>query len=365
MILRLALVVIGLALVLGGIFGWKHIQDRRQAAAASRPPPPAVVAAAEVAREEWVPFLSAVGSIVAVREVSIANEIAGKVLEIRFESGNRVAEGEVLVALDASVDRAELEGLQASRKLAELTLKRTETLVEQNFSPPEQLDETRARLREIEAQVAAKEALIAKKSIAAPFAGVLGIRQVNLGQYLAPGTAIATLQALDPLYVDYALPERRLGAVAEGRAVRVSVAAYPGASFEGKVTAISPRVESATRNFRVRATLPNPDGRLRPGMFAEVRTILPQARPVLTVPRTAIAYNPYGDSVFIIEPKGDLLVVERRQVKTGEVRGTRVEVVEGLEAGDRVVNAGGVKLRNGMAVRIDDSVALEEKAAGG
>jgi membrane fusion protein (multidrug efflux system) len=205
------------------------------------------------------------------------------------------------------------------------------------------------------------QGVIEKKAIRAPFNGLLGIRQVDFGQYLAAGSQIVSLQVLDPIYVDYSLPERELARLSEGQDVTVRVAAHPDQLFKGHVTAISPRIDVLTRNIPVRATLENPHHQLRPGMFAEVRSLLPERKNVLTLPRTAITYNPYGDSVFLIEEKSGELVVQRRQISTGEVRGDRVEVVSGLKPGDTVVSAGQVKLRNGQRVRIDNSVRLEPR----
>ena len=358
MIKRLVVVLLALAVVFGAIFGWKFYQGSKMAAILATPPPPATVASATVETETWQPYLFAVGSLVATAGVSVSNEVAGQVKEIRFESGQPAKNGEILLQLDDSVDQADLDGLIAERRLAEIQFQRRAKLLKEKSVSRSEYDEAQATLQNAEAKVAAKRALIRKKSIKAPFAGVLGIRQVDLGQYLAAGSQIVSLQALDPIYVDYSLPERHYAQLAEDQEVVVEVQAYPGRSFQGHVTAISPRVETGTRNVKVRATLPNPERRLRPGMFAEVRTLLPQRASVLTVPRTAITYNPYGDSVFIIEKQEGEMVVQRRQVQTGEVRNGRVEIVQGLQAGDVVVNAGQVKLRNGQPVQIDNSVEL-------
>jgi membrane fusion protein, multidrug efflux system len=358
---RLILVLIALGLVFGGIFGWKYWQIQQMAALASVPPPPAVVAATPVSTQSWQPYLYAVGSLVARQGVYVSNEVAGQVQAIRFESGQGVKEGDVLVQLDDSVDQADLQGLIAERRLTEIQFERAARLVKDKLTARAEYDEAQANLQNAEAQVAAKQALIAKKRIVAPFSGLLGIREVDLGQYLAPGSRIVSLQALDPIFVDYALPERYLAALAVDQKVAVKVQAFPEQTFEGRISAISPRVETETRNVRVRGVLENPEGRLLPGMFAEVQTVLPEVRTVLTLPRTAITYNPYGDSVYVVEQQDGALVVQRRQVETGEVRAGQVEMVRGLQAGDEVVSAGQVKLRNGQHVRIDNSVDLEPK----
>jgi membrane fusion protein (multidrug efflux system) len=356
---RMLLVLLALGLVLGAIFGWKSWQEHQMAALARMPPPPATVAAAEVQVESWQPYLQAVGSLVATQGILVTTEVAGKVSEIRFESGQQVEAGTLLLQLDDSIDRAELEGIVAERRLAELQFKRREELVEKKTISRSDYDEAQLRLENARAQLDTKQAQIAKKRITAPFSGLLGIRQVDLGEYLQPGAAIVPLQALDPLYVDYSLPERHLGLISVGQTVQIEVQAYAGETFTGRISALNPGIDPGTRSLRIRATLANPQSRLRPGMFAEVRTLLPQRPAVLTLPQTAITYNPYGDSVFVIEDGETGTTVQRRQVETGRVRNGRVEIAQGLQAGERVVIAGQVKLRNGQAVVIDNSIALE------
>lgn len=360
MIKRLILVAIAVLILFGGLFGWKYLQIR-EAIRSRRPPPPPVVAVTTVRKEIWQPHLPAVGSLVAVSSVNVANEIAGKVKEIRFASGESVDKGQVLVTLDASVEEARLHGLVAEEKLAELVVQRTKKLLVGGNAPQSAYDEAVARLRQATAVVEAQEALIAKKRIRAPFAGELGIRNVDLGQYLAPGYPIVTLQALDPIFVDFSLPERHLAALEVGEAVEVQVQAYPDETFAGRVTAFTPGVQTETRTVKVRATLRNPDRRLRPGMFAEVRVVLPEKKTVLTVPDAAITYNPYGDTVFVVVPSENSPVLRVRQVVTGESQGGRVEIRGGLKLGERVVSAGQVKLRGGMPVSLDDRPAPGER----
>ena len=353
------LMLLMLGLVLGAMFGWKSWQGREMAALAKMPPPPAIVAADEVQIESWQPYLQSVGSLVATQGILVTTEVAGTVSEIRFESGHQVEAGTRLLQLDESIDRAELEGIVAERRLAELQFKRREELVETKTISRSDYDEARLRLENATAQLATKQAQIAKKRITAPFSGLLGIRQVDLGEYLQPGAAIVPLQALDPLFVDYSLPERHLDLVSDGQAVEIEVQAYPGETFTGTISALNPGIDPGTRSLRIRATLENPQHRLRPGMFAVVRTVLPQRTDVLTLPRTAITYNPYGDSVFVIQEGEAGTTVQRRQVETGGMRNGRVEIAEGLQAGERVVIAGQVKLRNDQAVTVDNSIALE------
>jgi len=355
---RLILVAVLLGLVFGAIFGWKFYQSHQATERASQPKPPATVSSAPVQEETWQPTLHSVGSLVASEGVFVTNEIEGQVREIQFESGQAVAQGDVLVRLNDSVEQADLLGLIAEGRLAELRYQRLAKLLKDKSVSRSEYDEAEANLQAAQSQMAAKQALIQQKRIRAPFAGLLGIRRVDLGQYLAPGAEIVSLQALDPIYVDYLLPERHFARISRGQEVLVRVQAYPGVVFKGRILAISSRIETRTRNIRVRATLQNRDRRLRPGMFAEVHTQLPERKAVLTLPRIAITYTPYGDSVFVIEDSDQGLVVRRRQVQTGAVQGGRVEILEGLGAGERVVSAGQVKLRNGQRIRIDDSVAL-------
>ncbi len=360
MVKRLIVVLLSLALVFGAIFGWKHRQEQQRAAQAAIPPAPAVVASTEVLSDTWQPYLRAVGSLVAVQGISVTNEVPGTVKEIRFESGQPVKEGDLLMQLDDSVDQADLKGLLADRHLAELAFKRVAQLVEKDTVSREAYDQAQAKLEIAEAQLAAKRAIIEKKQIRAPFSGALGIREIDIGEYLAPGSPIVPLQALDPIYVDYALPEQHFAELSTGQKVSLTVRAYPDRAFEGHITAINPGSDPGTRNMHIRATLKNSEHSLRPGMFAEVRTALPERQHVLTVPRTAITYNPYGDFVFVIEEKEGHLVVQHRQVKTGQVRDERVEIIEGLQFGERVVAAGQIKLRSGQQVEIDNSVKLDK-----
>jgi len=354
MIPRLLLVLVFLGAILGGIFGWKFYQQQQQAAMQGPPPPP-VVAAAKVASETWGPRLAAVGSLVAVQGIEVANEVPGLVREIKFESGQMVKEGEVLVQIDDAVDQADLLALLALRDLAQIKVKRLQTLLKDRSTSQSEYDEAKATLDGAEAGVSAKRATIAKKRIVAPFEGRLGIRKVNLGDYLPAGSHIVALNTQDPLYVDYSLPERELTKLEIGQPVVVTVAAYPGQEFKGHITALDSGVDVKTRNVRVRATLPNPDQALRPGMFAEVATLLPAREGVLTLPRTAITFAPYGSSVFLIEEKDGTPQVQRRPVTTAGAQDGRVEIASGLAEGDQVVVAGQVKLRNGQAIKIDNS----------
>ena len=360
MLKRLLLSLLLLAVLAGTVFGLKYRQ-LQQASAVRQAPPPPVVAVTELRSETWQPYLATVGDLAAVEGITVSSEVAGVVSAIHFESGQAIRKGEPVIDLQADSDRAELRGLKALNRLAQIKFRRTAKLLPERSLSQADYDEAKATLDSTEAAVAAKQALIEKKRIIAPFDGILGIREADLGQYLAPGSPIVLLEALDPIHCDFALPERYLASLATGQTVTLAVQAYPDEIFQGRITALNPAVEVATRNLRVQATLENPDHRLRPGMFAEVRVLLPQREQVLTLPEGAITYNPYGDSVFEVLEGEQGLTVQRRQIETGESRQGRVEIRSGLSPGARVVSAGQVKLRNGVAVVLDDKPSPGER----
>lgn len=325
-------------------------------------PPPSVVAVTDVKQVEWRSTLTAVGSLVAVSGVAVTNEIAGMVKTIHFDSGQSVKKGQLLVELDSVTDQSELNGLLAAQRLAQIKFERSKKLISGKFVSKSDYDQNQALLDEALAAVATKKTVIEKKSIRAPFSGNLGIRQIDVGQFLNPGSDIVDLQQLDPIYIDFQLPERYLGDLADDQRVNVSVQAYPGKVFKGRVSAISPLIDQNTRSIQIRATLLNNDRLLHPGMFAQVQAVSDKSRTVLTLPDTAISYNPYGDFVFVVESGTQGLTVESRQVETGETRKGRVEIVKGLSLGERVVSAGQIKLRNDMPVVIDEKPAPGERA---
>ncbi|SCZ67731.1 efflux RND transporter periplasmic adaptor subunit [Thiohalomonas denitrificans] len=358
---RFVAVTLFLLVIFGGIFGFKYLQMQGMAAEMAKPQPPAVVSTTEVRQETWRPSLRAVGSLTAVRGIDVASEVAGKVSRVTFESGAVVDVGTPLIELDATVDRATLEGAKADRRLALVQLRRSEDLLGRQAISKSQHDEAQAKYDAADARVAEQEERIAQKSIRAPFAGVLGIRRINLGQYISPGARIVSLQALDPIYVDYALPERNFSEMRKGLPIEVRADAYADEVFKGRITAIDSGIDVGTRTIRLRASLDNPDGRLRPGMFVEVLTFNKESREVLTVPRTAVSFNTYGSFLYAVTEEEDgTLRAKRQQVTTGKVREGRVVVTEGLQAGQQVVRAGLVKLRDGQAITADNSVELDD-----
>ncbi|HTT56502.1 MAG TPA: efflux RND transporter periplasmic adaptor subunit [Opitutaceae bacterium] len=324
--------------------------------------PPVAVASTTAAAQVWQRQFHAVGSVVAVKGVTVSNELAGTIRKIAFESGDRVKQGDLLVQLDIAPDEAQLRGLKAQAELSKLNLDRAQDLRRNNTNAQADLDAAQAQYDQAVAAVDALAATIAKKVITAPFDGRLGIRQVDLGQYLAAGTPIVSLQALNPVYVDFSLPQQDVVELQIGQTVQVRVDAYDGENFPGTVTAINSKVDDATRNIEVQATLPNPQERLKPGMFASVDVVLPQKDRFVTLPQAAVVYNPYGDAVYVIEKPGadagaaaDALVARQRFVQLGETRGDQVAVLKGINPGDQVVTAGQLKLRNGAAVQINNS----------
>lgn len=360
-LLRLLLVALVLGGTFAGIYHWKQLQQQRIAQRQAAPPPPAAVAAAPVRAERWQPVIRSVGSLVAVNGVSVTTEVAGLVRSIEFESGQQVSAGRVLVNLEDSVDKAALQALIADRELARTQFERASELIERGGTSQSDFDQARFRYASAQARVQEQQTRVAKTVIRAPFDGLLGLRRADLGQYLSPGDAIVQLQALDPIYLDYAAPEHEFRNLSVGQQVSVRVRAYPDREFTGRISAIDSGIAAGTRSVSVRATLDNPESALRPGMFAEVRTLRAQLRDVLTVPRTAISFNTYGDYVFVIERgEGDALVVKRRQVRTGEVQDGRIEVIDGLAEAERVVRAGLQKLRNDQAVVVNDPVELDD-----
>jgi membrane fusion protein (multidrug efflux system) len=305
---------------------------------------------------------------VAERGVTLGAELPGTVRAISFESGSTVKRGDVLVKLDTSAEEAQLAAALADASLARLTLGRARRLREGQANAQADLDAAEARAAQADATVATLRANIAKKTIRAPFDGRISIRQVELGQVVSPGTPIASLQSVSPIHADFWLPQQALAELSPGQRVRMRTDAFRDRTWDGEITTVNPEVDAATRNVRVRATFPNPDGRLRPGMYANVEVLSTEERSVLVIPATAVMFAPYGDSVFAVEEKKDeagqtTTVVRQKFVRTGDRRGDLVAVVSGLEPGETVVSSGAFKLRNGTAVAVNNALAPDAQLA--
>lgn len=355
-----------LAAVIGG-FAWfqfvvKPEMVRGFITAAPQPVPAVTAQKAEMTA--WQPRLPAIGTLRAVSGIDVAPEVAGRVSAIRFESGRAVDKGAVLVQLDDAVEQADLKSGLADLRNAELTLGRQRELLTRGNTSKTSFDAAVSRRDIAAASIERTRALIEQKKIEAPFAGRLGIRQVDLGAYVSPGTTLVTLQQLTPIYVDFSLPEQHIDDLALGQTVEVLVDTYPGRKFVGTLDSIDARVDQDTRNILVRAKIPNPDAALLPGMFANVAVIAGAAGDFVTVPRTAVTYSLYGDSVYVVkqEPGEDAATVERRFVRTGDVREDRVAILEGVAPGEVVVTSGQLKLQPGGNVQVDPEARLQPPA---
>lgn len=370
---RYLLAILGLLAVIAGLAGIKFTQIssliKMGHAMEKAGPPPEAVSTAVVQEQAWQGAMSAVGSITPAKGVSVSNDVPGVVSKISFESGAMVREGQVLLEIDASVERAQLGSLRSRRDLAKVTYERSKSLRASDAIAQAQLDQDEAAYRTAVTDLEALDAQIARKVVRAPFAGKLGIRQVNIGQYLNAGTTITALESLKTLYVDFTLPQQTLSALKIGMPVKVTVEGMEGTAAEGTLAAIDPQVDVNTRTIKLRASLPGAEEKLRPGMFANVSVVLPDQGAVIIVPATAIIHAPYGDSVFVVEdkkteagapiagPDGKPVKIARQQfVRLGEARGDFVAVVEGVKPGQEVVTAGAFKLRNGSPITVNNSV---------
>jgi membrane fusion protein (multidrug efflux system) len=355
--------VIGLLAIIGILAAIKLAQFRTMGAASkSFALPPESVTSAKVEAVEWQSSRSAVGTLIAVRTVTLASEVAGMVREIGFDSGMFVRKGDMLVKLDTSAEEGQLAAARADADLGKASLERARALRESKTNSPADLDAAEAKAKQTAANVLTLQATIAKKTIRAPFDGRISIRQVELGQVLAQGTPIASLVAVHPIHAEFWLPQQALAELRLEMPARLRTDVFPNATWEGTVTVINPEVDVNTRNVRVRATFPNTDGRLRPGMFVNVDVLSPDKRIVQVIPSTAVLYAPYGDSIFAIEEKKDpagnsSLVAHQKFVRLGERRGDLVSVVSGLNTGETIVSSGAFKLRNGMAVVVRNDLA--------
>ncbi|OGQ86206.1 MAG: efflux transporter periplasmic adaptor subunit [Deltaproteobacteria bacterium RIFOXYD12_FULL_56_24] len=360
---RLLLSLLGLLLVVGILAGIKGLQIFKMVKSGkSFTPPPETVTTAQPHPESWEATLPAVGSLEAVQGVTVAAELPGKVTRLAFTPGTWIKAGSLLLQQDTSSEKAQLQAAEAEAALAKANFERLRLLIETNAVSKAAYDDGEAKFKQAMAQADTIRAAIAKKTILAPFSGRLGIRLVNLGQSLKEGEPIVSLQAMDPMFINFMLPQQELARVKPGLPVRITSDALPGRTVAGKITAINPQADSATRNVRVQATAANKDERLRPGMFATVAVVLPGKTQVLAIPATAVLPAPYGDSVFVVEERQEEksgktgLVVRQQFVRLGESRGDFVAVLSGLEDGATVVSTGVFKLRNGQQVVIDNAL---------
>ena len=368
MIKRMVVMLVLAGLLLGGIFGFQAFKSKMIRKFMSAGQPPQTVSTTKAAFEQWQARDRAVGTLRAVRGADLAPEVAGIVQAIHFQSGDRVKAGAPLVQLNADSDAARLKSLEATAALAESTYRRDTEQFKLKAISQATLDADAAAVKSGKAQVEEQRALVAKKMIRAPFDGRAGIRAVDLGQYLSPGTKIVTLQSLDPVFVDFLVPQAVLARYAVGQKVAVTTDTFPGQSFEGRVLALDSKVDPATRNVKVRATVRNPKQLLLPGMFATVETASGGPERLLTLPQTAISFNPYGNTVFVLEerkgPDGKTqLVAQQKFVTTGPTRGDQVAVLSGLAEGETVVSSGQIKLRSGAPVAVNNDIQPSNEAA--
>ena len=363
------LMLLCVALAIAGI-GYAKFKQIQAAIAMGKSfaPPPAAVTTQVLKAQAWEPSIKVIGTLKAVQGVNVSADLAGIVSEIAFESGKNVSKGQLLVQLNAEQEKAQLSAAEARRDLAKLDAKRKRELQAQNAAPASERDAADAELRRAEAACAEVEALLARKRVTAPFDGVLGIRQVSLGQYLNPGAPIATMHSLDPIQVQFNLPQQQLASALPGRALRILSEDRPEIARAGTVTALDSQVNETSRAIAVEGTLPNADKILRPGMFVNVEIPLPVEQGVIVVPASAVSYAPYGDSVFVVKegtnPEGKPTKIATQVfVKLGQNRGDQIRILSGLAADDEVVTSGVFKLRPGAEVQINNSVQPASEAA--
>jgi membrane fusion protein, multidrug efflux system len=364
MIKRMIIMLLAVGIVLGAIFyfEWGLLPGFKKQFLASLANPPQTVSDTVATEQLWQKQLTAIGSLRAVRGADLSPQVGGLVAAIHFESGAEVKEGAVLLELDARDDMSKLDSLKAQAELARITWQRDQRQFQAQAVSKQVVDTDEQNFKSFEAQVAQQQAIVDYKVIRAPFAGKLGIRQVDVGQYLAPGTTIVTLQSLDPIFADFTLPQQSLSQIAVGQKVAIHVDTFPGKGFPGAIVAVSSKIDAATRNVQVRASLANPDHTLLPGMFATVSIDVGQPQRFVTLPQTAVTFNPYGSTVYVVDNKGkddkgqDQLVARQVFVTTGDTRGDQIEVLKGVSAGDHVVTAGQIKLRNGSRLNVNNTV---------
>ncbi|MFY9288072.1 MAG: efflux RND transporter periplasmic adaptor subunit [Alphaproteobacteria bacterium] len=358
MTLRMIIMLIGVLLVLGGVFGYKIFEGVMvKKYMSSMGAPAQTVSTTKAEMQDWQPKLEAVGSVRAVNGADLSAEIAGIVESIHFESDSEAKKGQLLVRLRADDDIARLNSLQATAKLANITFERNQKLLKTQAISQAQVDADIANLANAAAQVAQQQAIVNKKSIHAPFKGHLGIRKVDVGQYVNPGSPIVSLQQLDPIYVDFTLPEQNLTSIQVGQKVSVRVQTHGDQVFEGMITAINSKIDESTRNIQIRATFKNPDELLLPGMFSPVIIESGAAERFVTLPQTAITFNPYGNTVYLVDNTDPAKPIAKQAfVTTGATRGDQIAILSGVKEGDEVVIAGQMKLRNGAPIKVNNEV---------
>lgn len=365
MLKRMLLTLLIVFAILGGLGFAKFRQvEAAIAKGASFQIPPTAVTTVVAHQETWPSTLGVIGTAAAIQGVTVSADLPGTIDKIHFESGQWVHEGEILVELDTRQERAQLASLEAQRDLAKVNYDRAQELVKSGVISRSDYDNATAQQKATEAQVGDTRAAIARKTIRAPFTGLLGIRQVSLGQYLAAGQAIVPLQSLDPIYVNFGVPQQDTGRVVLGHVVRITNPDLPGMAFSGRITALDSIIDEQTRNVQVQAILTNKGNKLRPGMFVQVELPIGQSRQVIPLPASAINYAPYGDSVFVIadmkDPKGNSYRGVRQQmVKIDGSRGDQVAIISGINPGDEIVSAGAFRLRNGAPVQVNNTIKPE------
>jgi membrane fusion protein, multidrug efflux system len=364
MIKRMVIMLVAVGVVLGGFFAFQNFKARMiHQVLAAMANPPQTVSTVTAGMQEWQPQLEAVGSLRAVNGADLSLEVSGIVGEQHFNSGDDVPIGTVLLRLRSEDDVAKLQALQATADLAQVTYDRDVKQWKAKAISQQQVDSDTFNLKNARAQVEQQKAMVDKKILRAPFTGHLGIRAVDVGQFLNAGTTVVTLQALDPIYVDFFLPQQALDRIKIDQQISIKVDTYPGQNFAGKIIAINPQVDANSRNVQVRATLGNPDRRLLPGMYASIDIDAGEQQRHITLPQTAVAYNPYGSTVFIVQQNDARKTVRQTFVTTGARRGDQVAVLTGVKQGDVVVTAGQMKLHNGSPVTINNSIQPADDAA--
>jgi len=356
--LWMILVSVAAILVIGAIFAFPIAAFMAKGFPA---PPPATVTTTVAHPEAWQPQIQVVGSLKPFRGADLSVEVPGIIEEVNFDSGGDVAAGAQVIKLRDSDDVAKLRTLEASRDLAQTNFRRDQAQLARQLISQAQFDVTAATLQSFQAQVAEQQAIVQKKTLRAPFAGHLGIRAVNAGQYIGPGTVVVTLQALDPIFFDFFLPQQALEKIKVGQDITVKVDTYPDTSFGGKITTIDPKVDQATRNVAVRATMPNGQRKLLPGMFANATIVTGTPQRYITLPQTSVTFNPFGNTVYLAQhktgPDGkDSLVVQQAVVTTGDTRGDQIAILSGIKDGDEVVTSGQTKLQNGSAITVNNAI---------